>query len=79
MGALDGLEKNIEKFGSIAVTLGLVLIILAKFGDSVSGTANTTINKIITAVATVGDYAGLIILILVVGVLMYLWKKKNRA
>jgi len=51
---LTGLAMGIVIF---AITIGVGSVVLSKFGDSVGGTANTTVNALITDLGT-GGLAG---------------------
>jgi hypothetical protein len=51
---LTGLAMGIVIF---AITIGVGVVVLSKFGDSVGGTANTTVQALITDLGT-GGLAG---------------------
>lgn len=65
MAGMDSLTKNGKGFGVLAITLAVVLAILQGFGDTLTGTANTTLNSFIGAFSTFGTFAAIIVLAIV--------------
>jgi len=47
-----------------AITIGVGVVVLTKFGDSVGGTANTTVQSLITDLGLVDWLVGLVLLLL---------------
>jgi len=47
-----GVASKVKDFASIGITLGVVLIVLGAFATSATGQAATTINEVITGIAT---------------------------
>jgi len=79
MPSLNDLENGAQKIVSIGFVLGLGLIMLGKF-QGVSGittTANSAIGTIVTELATMADWIGIVILVIVFGYLLYVFKKNR--
>jgi len=47
-----GVASKVKDFASIGITLGVVLIVLGAFATSATGQAATTINEVVTGIAT---------------------------
>jgi hypothetical protein len=76
---IEELNKNAQGLASLAFVIGLVLVMLGKFGQvsGITTEANTAITSFITGIGGYADWVGIIVLIGVGGYLLMMFKKKT--
>jgi hypothetical protein len=59
--------KDVKALGVLGITVGILLAILTGIttSGSLTGTANTTVTTLVTKIGTVGNWFGIIVLIIV--------------
>jgi len=71
-------EKTIESVGAIGIVLAITLMILNGFTSVATGTANTSINSIITYLANTTTWINIIIIVAFAAIVMMIYKSRNK-
>ena len=67
MPSLKGMGSDVKALGIVGISIAILLAILQGIVDSgsISGTANTTVGTLITKIGTIGNWFGIIVLIII--------------
>ena len=67
MASLSSMGTDVKSLGVMGVTIGILLAILQGItsSGSLTGTANTTVATLVTKIGTLGNWFGIIVLIIV--------------
>ena len=67
MASLTTMGNDVKALGVVGISIGILLAILQGItsSGSISGTANTTVSTLIEKIGTLGNWFGIIVLIII--------------
>jgi type II secretory pathway component PulF len=73
---LNGLSVGISVIASIAITVVLLLYVFSQIADEMddNSAAQNATNNFITKFAKIPTWIGLLLIVLLIGAVMYIWK-----